>query len=107
MAENTPIEQQDDPETPLNLHKLYQVHRDCGYPRDATLFALELRCIASSLRGIQSLNAIAIASLNGDAVLVSEWMKGGMCDAIAELSQRALQTLEAAASRAAAREVSR
>ena len=88
-------------DTPVDLHEEYHRTAACGFDTDLNLRPHEARDLAARIRAIGAINAVFMAT-SGDAnAKLSEWMAGGLQDAIRILVDDACSDLEEAANRCA------
>lgn len=90
----------DDEPQPLDLHDLYHSMNACGYTRDLTLPAGQVEDIAADLRGIRAITAVLIAGQDTEQLELSDWLSGGLVDAIHRLAWSASTSIEKANNRA-------
>lgn len=80
----------------VNLHEIYQQNSACGFNRALHLCTDDVQSITSRLRGIRAITALLIATANSEAVDMSEWMRGGLVEAVHVLTGDAHTILERA-----------
>lgn len=90
----------DDEPQPLDLHDLYHSMEACGYTRDLTLPGSDAQNIAADLRGIRAITAVLIAGQDTEQLELSDWLSGGLVDAIHRLAWSASTSIEKANNRA-------
>ena len=71
----------DDPAS-IKLHTLYHSNLACNFNNDLTLRAHQAQSITGSLRGIQAITAVLIATADEDAIDLGPWMRSGLIEAI-------------------------
>lgn len=87
-------------ELPLDLHALHKKQSRCGYDNPVNLKQFEASSIAASLRGLAAVTAVLHAGVEREHLKLSDWLQGGLLDAMHELTANAQYVLEAANSRA-------
>ena len=90
--------------TPLNLHDMYRQQASCDFTRSLLLMPNTVESIASRLRGISAIGAVLTAATDDESLVIGEWMRGGLLDAMRYLAADAHADLERANERAAALE---
>lgn len=86
-------------ESPVDLHALYRQQSQCGYDNPLTLLQCEAADMAASLRGLIAVTAVLQAATDSDGVVLGDWIKGGLHDALHQLARDAQATLEHANTR--------
>lgn len=66
----------------IQLHTLYHSNLACNFNNDLTLRAHQAQSITGSLRGIQAITAVLIATADEDAIDLGPWMRSGLIEAI-------------------------
>lgn len=89
---------------PFDLHAMYRQQAACGYTRSLLLMPRNVESIASRLRGISAIGAVLTAANDDESLVIGEWMRGGLLDALRHLAADAHADLERANERAAALE---
>ncbi|MNS50468.1 hypothetical protein D3C72_831180 [compost metagenome] len=90
-AQNMPLP---DDEKALDLHDVYNQNSECGFPKELLLSHGSAALIAARLRGINAVSAVLIAGNARDNLDLSDWMRGGLIEAIHALAEDAYGALE-------------
>ena len=89
-----------DEDGPLDLHLEYRTQRSCGFLVDLTLRCTEVQSIAIRMRGITSIAAVLQAADVVDVCTLSDFMRGGLIDAVDALAEDVQNLLHKANDRA-------
>lgn len=80
-------------ESPVDLHKEYNLNAHCGYARDLRLPESEAQSLASRLRGANAVTAILMTE-GAENVSLGGYLRGGLLDALHCLIGDAMAALE-------------
>ncbi|WP_423459401.1 hypothetical protein [Ottowia sp. VDI28] len=99
-TQNNALQMDQDEPQPLDLHGLYNLQTEEGYDRCVTLPPFVAQSLAMHLRGIDAVVSVLSAARDTEALKLSDWMSGGLIDAVDALSSGARDILYQAAQRA-------
>ena len=99
-TQNIASQVDEDAQKPLDLHDLFRMQAVSGHDCSVTLPPYAIQSLMAHLRGVSAVTAVLTASMDKDAIQLSDWMNGGLLDAVRTLTEGASDILYKADERA-------